>query len=110
MVNEPENAVLRKLRKLEKWWRLAPRSEEGGAWRDQTTARRFLLCEKYKTLRTYLVWRLAAKWVPLGGSCCSRNPEIPLAPTNLNHSPLPSFHSIYDSKGCTHMFRFTIHS
>jgi len=33
-VNEPENAVLRKLRKLEKWWRLAPKSEEGSAWRD----------------------------------------------------------------------------
>jgi len=33
-VNEPGNAVLRKLRKLEKWWRLAPKNEEGGAWRD----------------------------------------------------------------------------
>jgi len=34
MVNGPENAVLRKLHKLEKWWRLAPKSEEGGSWQN----------------------------------------------------------------------------
>jgi len=33
-VNKRGNVVLRKLRKLEKWWRLAPKNEEGGAWRD----------------------------------------------------------------------------
>jgi len=30
-VNKPGNGVLRKLHKLEKWWRLEPISEEGGA-------------------------------------------------------------------------------
>jgi len=33
-VNKPGNAILGKLHKLEKWWRLAPRSEESGAWWD----------------------------------------------------------------------------
>ena len=47
-VNELGNAVLRKLRKPEKWWRLAPKSEEGGAWRDYTSARQFLFREKYE--------------------------------------------------------------
>jgi len=27
-VNKPGNAILRKLRKPEKWWRLAPKSED----------------------------------------------------------------------------------
>jgi len=31
-VNEPRNAVLRKLRKPKKWWRLVPKNEESGAW------------------------------------------------------------------------------
>jgi len=43
MVNEPENAVLQKLCKQKKWWRLAPKSEKGGVWRDYTIAWRFML-------------------------------------------------------------------
>jgi len=42
------NAVLPKLCKLEKRWRLAPRNQEPGAWRYKTSARQFLLHEKYK--------------------------------------------------------------
>ena len=31
-----------------KWWHLAPISEEGGAWRDNTDVGRFLFREKYE--------------------------------------------------------------
>jgi len=50
-VNESENAVLRKLRKLEKF--VAPNAwrYKNGAWRYKTSARRFLLCEKYEKQR-----------------------------------------------------------
>ena len=46
MVNELENAMLRKLRKLERKDGLAPKREEGGAWWDYTTVGQFLLHEK----------------------------------------------------------------
>jgi len=48
MVKEPGNAVLRKLHKLEKWWCLTPRSQEGGVWRYKNSARQYLLRENTK--------------------------------------------------------------
>jgi len=39
MVNESRNAVLRKLRKQEKWWCLTPRNQEPGAWSYKTSVR-----------------------------------------------------------------------
>jgi len=99
------------------WWRLAPKIRSlvpsrielapGGSCSAKNT-KNSVFCESEH--HTSLVWRLAANWVPPGGSCSSKNPKIPLAPTNLNHSPSLWFHSSYDSKGCTHMFRFMIHS
>jgi len=50
-----------------KWWRLAPRSEEGGAWWDYSTVGRFLFRENTKNSvfcesehHASLVWRLVA--------------------------------------------------
>jgi len=92
-VNEPENLVLWKLRKPEKWWRLTPRSEDvapggtelapcGSCSAKNTKNSIFRESEHH----TSLLWHLAANWMPPGGSCSSRNPDIPLAPMNLNHS------------------------
>ena len=47
-VNEPGSAVLRKLRKLEKWWCLAPKSREPSPQRHKTSVRRYLLRENTK--------------------------------------------------------------
>ena len=82
-VNEPGNAVLWKLRKLEKWWR---HGLEVRRWRlarlnyrpTVPVARKVQKTVFFvnRTPHTSLVWRLAANWVPPGGSCFSRNPEI----------------------------------
>jgi len=88
-VNESENAVLQKLRELEKWWRLAPIYQKPSAWRYKTNAGRFLFCENTKNnifreseYHASMVWRLAADWVLPGGSCSSRNPAVLPAPAN----------------------------
>jgi len=47
-LNEPGNAVLQKLRKPKKWWRLMLRNQKPGTWRYKTSARWYLLREKYK--------------------------------------------------------------
>jgi len=69
-------------------WRLAPRSEEGGAWRDYASAGRFLFREKkmknnvFRKLEhhTSLVWHLAATKVLV----VARTPTFFFAPANLN--------------------------
>jgi len=92
-VNEPGKAVLRKLRKLEKWLRLAPRSEDvapdgtelapGGTCSAKITKNSIFRESKH---HTSLIWRLATNWVPPSDSYRFKDPKIPLAPTNLNHS------------------------
>jgi len=73
-VNEAGNAVLRKLRRLEKsvapgGMKLAP----GGSCSTKSTKNN-VFCESEH--HASLVWRLAVTNVPPGGSCCSRNPNI----------------------------------
>jgi len=63
-VNELGNVVLRKPRKLEKWWCLALRNQEPGAWQYKTSAWWFMLREKYekqhffmKRIPARIAWR-----------------------------------------------------
>jgi len=68
------------------WWRLAPRSEEGGAWRNYASIAPpgdscFVKNNKNNVFResrhhTSLVSRMAVTNLPPGGSCCFRNPNI----------------------------------
>jgi len=75
-VNEPENAVLQKLREPEKLVAPSARNQEPVAWRYKPSAGRFLVCKitennvfRESEHHASLVWRLAAKRVPPGGSC-----------------------------------------
>jgi len=93
-VNELRNVVLRKLCKLEKRWRLAPRNQEPGAWRYKTSGWQILFRKNMKNSvfhesehHASLVWRLAANWLPLGDFYCSRNPKIFSTLANLIPSP-----------------------
>ena len=82
-VNEPGNAVLRKLRKTEKKrWRLTPRNKEGGAWRDYTTAGRFLFCKKYRKHR--FSWIRAPRITRQAVPAVLGTPTFFLAHVNLN--------------------------
>jgi len=85
-VNEQGNAVLRKLHELEKWWRPAPKIRKvapggtillpGGSCSAKNMKNNVFRESEYYTS---LVWRLAANWVLLGGSCNFRNPAaLPL--------------------------------
>jgi len=93
-INELENAVLQKLHKLEKWWRLAPRSKDVAPGGTELPPGGFCFAKNTKNnvfreseQHASLVWCLAAKWVPPGGSCCSKNPEIlPLHLRSPQHS------------------------
>jgi len=86
VVNELGNTVLRKLHEPKKWWRLAPKMRKaapsgtilppGGSYSVKDTKNNIFRESKH---HTSLVWRLVAKWVPLGGSSSSRNPApLPL--------------------------------
>ena len=84
-VNEVGNTVLQKLNKLEKsvapgGMKLAP----GGSCSTKSTKNSI-----FRELENHasLVWRLTANGLPPGSSCCSRNPEILLAPTNFITTP-----------------------
>jgi len=78
-VNEAGNAVLRKLRRLEKsmspgGMKLAP----GGSGSTKSTKTAFFVYH-----HASLVWRLAVTNVPPGDSCCSRNLNIFLCTCEL---------------------------
>ena len=75
-VNESGNAVLQKLHEPEKLVAPSAQNQEHGAWRYKPSVGRFLFPENTKNsifheseYHASLVWRLAAKWVPPGGSC-----------------------------------------
>jgi len=75
-VNEPGNAVLRKLRELEKLVAPSTQNEELGAWRYKPSAGQFLVRKNTKNIifresehYASLVWRPTAKKVLSGGSC-----------------------------------------
>jgi len=72
------------------------KNQELGSWQYKPSFGRFLFREntKNKIFResehhASLVWRLAANWVPLGGSCSSKNPAA--LPLRLRTSVFPSF-------------------
>ena len=93
-VNEMGNAVLKKLRELQKLWCLAPKIRKvapggtillpgGSCFAKNMKNNVFPESDHH----TSLVWCLTAKWVPPSGSCCSRNPEISSTPANLIPTP-----------------------
>jgi len=116
-VNESRIVVLQKLRKPEKM--VAPSAHKSRRLRLAVQNRHLAVPVPQKVQKktffvnrtpcTSLVWRLAANWVSLDGSCSFRNPTtLPLhLRTSTSPTILISFN--FDSMLTTQRFRITIH-